>query len=93
MSLTVEDQLRVLHDLLSEHREECCGRISECQQIKRIVQSVMANESIDDQQILQLLPEIYNYGRQGELAQNLDEHITSNQANLQNWVDSIQLSD
>ncbi|UFT98150.1 YtzH-like family protein [Radiobacillus kanasensis] len=93
MSLTVQDQLRVLQDLLSEHCEECCGRISECQQIKRIVQSVMANESIDNEELLQLLPEIYNYGRQGEIAQNLDEHITTNQENLQNWVHTIQLTD
>ncbi|MBM7572824.1 YtzH-like family protein [Aquibacillus albus] len=89
MSLNVNDQLHVLYDLLSEHSEECCGSVSECQQIKRIVHSIMANHSIDNEQLLQLLPEIYNYGRQGELVQNLDEHITLNQQNIKNWVNVI----
>ncbi|MDC3415087.1 YtzH-like family protein [Aquibacillus sp. 3ASR75-11] len=89
MSLNVNDQLHVLSDLLSEQSEECCGSISECQQIKRLVQSLMSKHAIQDEQLTQLLPEIYNYGRKGELAQNLDEHITSNQQNLQTWINTI----
>lgn len=89
MSLNVNNQLNVLSDLLSEQSEDCCGSVSECQQIKRLVQSMMANQSVNNQELTNLFPEIYNYGRQGELAQNLDEHITSNQENLKNWVNVI----
>ncbi|MDL4839393.1 YtzH-like family protein [Aquibacillus rhizosphaerae] len=89
MSLNVNDQLHVLYDLLSEQAEDCCGSVSECQQIKRLVQSLISSKSISDQQLLQLLPEIYNYGRQGEIAQNLDEHITTNQDNIKSWVSVI----
>ncbi|SDQ41726.1 YtzH-like protein [Virgibacillus subterraneus] len=90
MTLTVHNQLRLLHDILSEQTEDCCGEISEYQQIKRLVQAMMANNSISDEQLLQLLPEIYNYGRQGEIAQNDEEHITTNQENIKTWVSAIQ---
>ncbi|MFB4170141.1 YtzH-like family protein [Virgibacillus sp. JSM 102003] len=90
MTLTVHNQLRLLQDILSEQTEDCCGEISEYQQIKRLVQAMMANNSISDEQLLQLLPEIYNYGRQGEIAQNDEEHITTNQENIETWVSAIQ---
>lgn len=90
MTLTIHNQLRLLHDILSEQTEDCCGEISEYQQIKRLVQAMMANNSISDEQLLQLLPEIYNYGRQGEIAQNDEEHITTNKDNIENWVNAIQ---
>ncbi|MCT2535030.1 YtzH-like family protein [Aquibacillus koreensis] len=89
MSLNVNDQLHVLYDLLSEQSEDCCGSVSECQQIKRLVQSLISNESVNNQELQQLLPEIYNYGRKGEIAQNLEEHISTNQQNLKTWVDVI----
>lgn len=92
MTLNVNDQLHVLYDLLTEQSEDCCGSVAECQQIKRIVQSIMANNSISDEQLTKLLPEIYNYGRQGELVQNLDEHINSNQENIKNWVQAIDIT-
>lgn len=90
MTLTVHNQLRLLQDILSEQTEDCCGEISEYQQIKRLVQAMMANNSISNEQLLQLLPEIYNYGRQGEIAQNDEEHITTNQENIETWVSAIQ---
>ncbi|WP_226036378.1 YtzH-like family protein [Aquibacillus saliphilus] len=92
MALNVYDQMALLQDLLSEQSEDCCGSVSECQQIKRIVQSMMVKETISNQELVQLLPEIYNYGRQGELVQNLDEHITTNQENLKNWVNVIEFT-
>ncbi|WP_164668320.1 YtzH-like family protein [Virgibacillus doumboii] len=90
MTLTVHNQLRLLQDILSEQTEDCCGEISEYQQIKRLVQAMMANNSISDEQLLQLLPEIYNYGRQGEIAHNDEEHITTNKDNIETWVNAIQ---
>ncbi|WP_096269735.1 YtzH-like family protein [Paucisalibacillus globulus] len=90
MSLTVNNQLELLMDLLDEQQSECCAQISEYQQIKRLVKSMMANNTITDEQLLQLLPEIYNYGRQGESVQNHEEHITSNKDNINNWISAIE---
>ncbi|ASN04943.1 YtzH-like family protein [Virgibacillus necropolis] len=87
--LTVNDQLTVLHDILTEQSEECCGDINEYKQIKRIIQTLMANESITDEELLSLLPEIYNYGIQGEQAQNLEEHVTTNKGNIETWTSHI----
>ncbi|GAA0600481.1 hypothetical protein GCM10009001_16110 [Virgibacillus siamensis] len=90
MTLTLNNQLRLLQDILSEQNEDCCGEISEYQQIKRLVQAMMADGTISDEQLLQLLPEIYNYGRQGEIAHNDAEHITANKEKINTWVDAIQ---
>ncbi|WP_047981546.1 YtzH-like family protein [Ornithinibacillus contaminans] len=90
MSLTVQNQLALLLDLLDEQQSECCAQVSEYQQIKRLVKSMMANNTITDEQLLQLLPEIYNYGRQGETIQNHEEHILTNKANLDNWISAIE---
>lgn len=93
MVLNAYDQLNVLVDLLSEQAEDATGSIAECQQIKRLVQSLMTNQAVDDQRLVQLLPEIYNYGHQGEITQNIEQHITTNQANLENWLQNINPSD
>ncbi|GAA5416391.1 hypothetical protein Pryu01_01425 [Paraliobacillus ryukyuensis] len=92
MTLNAYNQLNLLADLLSEQAEDCCGSVAEYQQIKRLVQSLMANEAVDDQYLMQVLPEIYNYGRQGEIAQNLEQHIQSNQTNITNWLQHIPTS-
>ncbi|MFB1051847.1 YtzH-like family protein [Paraliobacillus sp. JSM ZJ581] len=92
MTLNAYNQLNLLSDLLSEQAEDCCGSISEYQQIKRLVQSLMANEAVDDEYLMQVLPEIYNYGRQGEIAQNLEQHISTNQENINTWLQHIPTS-
>ncbi|GAB3065563.1 YtzH-like family protein [Virgibacillus ainsalahensis] len=90
MTLTVNNQLTLLYDLLDEQQADCCGNITEYQQIMRLVQSMLDNNSITDEQLLNLLPDIYNYGRQGEIAPDLPEHITSNKSNIENWISAIQ---
>ena len=90
MTLNVTNQLTLLYDLLDEQKLESSGNVSEYQQIKRLVKSMMANNSITDEQLLELLPEIYNYGKQGENAQNVPEHITANGQNIDTWIRAIQ---
>ncbi|MBU5468610.1 YtzH-like family protein [Virgibacillus sp. MSJ-26] len=89
MTLNVNHQLTLLYDLLDEHHAERDGEVAEYQQIKRVVKSMMANNSITNEQLLQLLPEIYNYGLKGESAQNSNEHIVDNQENIQQWISAI----
>ena len=90
MTLTITDQLNLLHDLLDEQTINSTGSIAEYQQIKRLVQTMIAKNKVTNEELLQLLPEIYNYGRIGEIAQNLPEHITTNKDNIQNWTNAIQ---
>lgn len=90
MTLTVHNQLTLLHDLLDEQINHKNGSIEEYQQIKRLVRSLVSNEQLDDEQLLQLLPEIYNYGIRGEIAQSLPDHIMDNKDNIETWKDVIQ---
>lgn len=90
MTLSVNDQLRLLHDLLDEQMLDNTGSIAEYQQIKRLIQEMIAKDKINDDQLSKLLPEIYNYGRQGEIAQSSSEHISTNTDNIENWKNVIE---
>lgn len=90
MTLTINNQLTLLHDLLDEQNIARNGSTAEYQQIGRIVKSIMGKSNITDEQLLQLLPEIYNYGKQGENAQDTPEHIIANKENINNWISAIQ---
>ncbi|AXI08857.1 hypothetical protein CV093_08385 [Oceanobacillus sp. 143] len=93
MTLNVNNLLTLLQDILDEQAGDNTGEVSEYQQIKRLVKNMMANNQITDDQLLQLLPEIYNYGREGEIAQNVPEHITTNIDNIQTWISAIEQLD
>jgi|SRR5690625_1022015 len=90
MTLSVNHQLMLLHDILDEHHLDHSASVAEHQQIKRIVQTILANNSISDNQLLELLPEIYNYGQKGESSQDQPDHITSHQNNLESWISAIR---
>lgn len=90
MTLNINNQLRLLHDILDEQNIDCFASVSEYQQIKRLVKSMLASNSITDVHLLNLLPEIYNYGQQGESVQSQPDHITLNKNNLDNWISAIQ---
>ncbi|MGJ9459720.1 YtzH-like family protein [Oceanobacillus sp. CF4.6] len=90
MTLNVNNQLTLLLDILDEQQSGSSASVSEYQQIERLIKSMMANHSITDEQLLSLLPDIYNYGRQGESAQSQPEHIALNKTNLDNWISAIQ---
>lgn len=89
MTLTTNHLLTLLQDILHEQSSELQADVSEYQQIKRLVKTMMANNSISNETLLQLLPEIYNYGRLGENAQNMEEHIHSNKDNIEQWLHAI----
>lgn len=90
MTLNTNHLLTLLHDILDEQCVDCCAEVSEYQQIKRLVKNMMANNQITDEQLLQLLPEIYNYGIQGENATNIEDHINENKTNIQSWMSAIE---
>jgi hypothetical protein len=88
MPLSYQDQVNLLKDILTNQQTDCCGSVAECEQLERLVKSLMVNTSIDSQ-VKPVLQEIYNYSQNGKYTSDLDEHILTNQNNLTNWVDDI----
>lgn len=89
MPLNSKDQLNVLYDLLTEQSEDLIGSVSECQQIQRLVKSMLTKGELNDQELNHHFSAIYDYGRQGEMTQDINHHITSNQQQLNEWITSI----
>lgn len=89
MPLSLNNQLMLLYDLLDEHTHYRTADVDEYKQIKRVVRSLMANGQLTDEELLQLLPEIYYYGIQGEQSYNLQELIDDNEHNLLHWKHAI----
>ncbi len=92
MPIQYTDQLNLLKDILQDHLEDCCGTVSELEQIERLVKQLMMNHQVDPE-IQAILEDIYYYGQKGKYSSDLDNHISTYQNQLSNWVDSIdQLS-
>jgi hypothetical protein len=88
MPLSHEHQMTILKDILSNHQTDCCGTVSECEQIERLVKSLMGNANIQ-QHVKDVLPDIYTYGQNGKYSTNLDEHILSHQQQLSQWITEL----
>jgi DNA anti-recombination protein RmuC len=92
MPLQYQDQVNLLKDILTNHQTDCCGSVSECEQLERVIKSLLVNSNID-QNSKQVLDQIYSYSQNGIGSANLDEHIESHQQQLSQWVNNIdQLS-
>ncbi|MEH6945793.1 MULTISPECIES: YtzH-like family protein [Peribacillus] len=88
MPLSHEHQLSLLTDILSNHKTDCCGSVSECEQVKRLAAALLGNQHIDSH-VKTILTDIYTYSQNGINTNNLEEHITSHQDSLTQWVDDI----
>ncbi|WP_018933612.1 YtzH-like family protein [Gracilibacillus lacisalsi] len=90
MALNVNNQLDLLHDLLSLHAEECCGSASECEQISRLIRSLQQQPSIQNSELSQIVDVIDHYGTSGAISHNLDDHINQHQTDIQQWLQVIK---
>lgn len=88
MYLTVHNQLTLLHDLLDEQMTFKTVSMNEYKQIKKLVQTMIANKEIDHE-LLAVLPQIYYYGIKGEIAQSFSDHISENENNIKKWLETI----
>lgn len=88
MPLSQQHQVTILKDILTNHQSDCCGSVSECEQVERLVKSLLANGQVSEQ-IIPILNEIYTYSQNGINTDNLDNHINTHQDQLTSWVDSI----
>jgi len=89
MGLTVNDQLILLLDLLDEHAGDSTGTSNEYQQISRLVTSMLQSGTVQDEQLLQILPQIQQYGTEGENTANISDHIINNRKNIDHWINTI----
>lgn len=88
MPLSHQDQVTLLTDILNNHQTDCCGSVAECEQLERLVKSLMVNAQVD-QNVKNILQEIYYYSQHGAQTADLDQHILNNQGNLSQWVNDI----
>jgi archaellum component FlaC len=88
MPLNHQDQVGLLKDILTNHQSDCCGSVSECEQLERLVKSLMVNSEINTN-VLPILQEIYTYSQRGINTSDLNQHIESNQNQLSEWVNHI----
>ncbi|WP_226673608.1 YtzH-like family protein [Rossellomorea aquimaris] len=85
MPLNSQNQMQLLSDILSNHSTDCCGSVSECEQVERLVKSLMVNADIHEN-VKPVLQEIYQYSQSGISSSDLSNHITTNKDNLSQWV-------
>ena len=88
MPLGYNDQMSVLKDILSNHQSDCCGTVSECQQIERLIKSMLGNDAANEQ-VKNTLYNIYDYSQNAKNTQHLDEHIQTHQQDLSQWVSEL----
>jgi archaellum component FlaC len=88
MPLNDQDQVNLLKDILTNHQTDCCGSVSECEQLERLVKSLMVNSNINND-VKTVLQEIYHYSQNGINTSDINAHIESNQQRLSGWVSDI----
>ncbi|MDX8367478.1 YtzH-like family protein [Cytobacillus sp. IB215665] len=88
MPLDQNHQINLLKDILENHLSDCCGTVSECEQVERLVKSLM-NSSNSQLELNNTFENIYNYSQSGKNSQNLENHISTHQQELSQWVDDI----
>ncbi len=88
MPLNHEHQLTILKDILTNHQSDCCGTVSECEQLERLVQSLLSNDQVTDD-VKSKLNDVYYYSQSGKYSSDLDQHITNHQNQLSEWVTDI----
>ncbi|MBO9130877.1 YtzH-like family protein [Bacillus sp. 165] len=85
MPLNHEHQMEILKDILTNHQTDCCGTVSEYEQLERLIKSLMTNDNVNNE-MKNMLPDMYSYSQSGKNASDLDQHITSHQDELSNWL-------
>ncbi|KMY51303.1 YtzH-like family protein [Peribacillus loiseleuriae] len=88
MPLSHEHQMTLLKDILSNHQTDCCGSISEYEQVERLVKSLLVNNGVN-QNVKSILQDVYQYSQSGISTSDLDEHIQTHQDQLTQWVDGM----
>lgn len=90
MPLNHENQVQLLADILTNHMEDLGGSVSECEQIGRLIKSLLTNQQVA-QDLQPILMDIYQYCQTGKNTQDLTQHINNHQDQLSQWVNDINI--
>lgn len=85
MPLNHEHQMAILKDILVNHQSDCCGTVSECEQLERLIQSLLANDNVSNE-VKTMLNDVYYYSQSGKYSPDLDGHISGHQEQLSQWI-------
>ncbi|MBM7704873.1 YtzH-like family protein [Metabacillus iocasae] len=88
MPLSYQNQMDMLKDILSNHQSDCCGTVAECEQVERLIKSMLAT-GFQSEQMTSTLQHVYEYTQAAKNCQHLDQHIQTNQQNLSQWVSEL----
>ncbi|MRX72706.1 hypothetical protein GJU40_11155 [Bacillus lacus] len=88
MPLEYKHQVGLLRDILSEHEQDCCGTVAECEQVERLIKSLMVHTNLDSN-LKPILQDIYDYSQSGRNSSELDNHILQHKNELTQWVSDI----
>lgn len=88
MPINHTDQVNLLKDILNDHQMDCCGSVSECEQLERLIKSLMTNSNINSN-VKNTLEEVYHYSQNGINSTDLDQHIEYHKDQLSQWVNDI----
>lgn len=91
MYLSSHNQLTLLHDLLYEQLTYSSETCYEYKKMKKLIQSLIAQRNVD-QELLNILPEIYYYCLKGEHAYSYTSHIKEHQHKIKRWLRLINQS-
>lgn len=89
MTISKENHITLLKDILSTHCQDCCGSSSQYAQASRIVDNLLV-EFGQEEDIKTFLSDIQNYCKQGSQLSYHTDHINENQKEISNWVDRLQ---
>ena len=88
MPLNKNDIIALLSDLLNNQRVDCCGSISELEQVARLSKQLLMDEQLDND-AKEILYEVYHYCQNGIQTKNLNKHIEAHEQQLSQWVENI----
>jgi predicted Zn-dependent peptidase len=91
LSLNTDHQLALLLDLLTEQSNDLNGTSAEYAQITRLLEKLDNNDqAISNESLKNTIPAIYAYCLQSEKSNDISEFITSNQNQLNEWIQTIE---
>jgi uncharacterized membrane protein len=90
MTISKENQLSLLKDILSTHCQDCCATSSQYEQASRITENLLV-EFGHDEDITKVLSEIQKYCKEGSHLSIHNEYINENQNALSSWVQHLHM--
>lgn len=88
MTLSKEDRISLLKDILKNHNEDYCASKSEYQQANRLA-TQLKNEFGDDMDTHDILQKIHGYCQKGHKCKDHNSHITEFSSDLTGWVEHL----